>query len=176
MQKALIIAGLATGLLAVFAANLTRADKPAAKPDEAHVERTRATVRLLDNVYKNAVVLITETYVHDEDDFPAGAAAVELFRRTSKDGSHQVRLLDVTGMPYDDENVASDAFEKAGVQQIKEGKEYYEEVVAVDGQPQLRAMTPIPVVLEKCAMCHPHYKDVRPGAAIGALSYTVPIK
>lgn len=176
MWKALTLGGLAAALLAVVAAVPTRAGKPAEKPDDASVERTRDTVRLLDNVYKNTVVLITETYVHDEDDFPAGAAAVELFKRTAKDGSHQVRLLDVTGMPYDAENVASDAFEMAGVKQLKEGKDYYEEVVAVDGKSQLRAMTPIPVVLEKCAMCHPHYKDAKPGAAIGALSYTLPIK
>jgi hypothetical protein len=176
MRKALTIGGLTAALLAAVAADRTHADKPAAKPEDAAIERTRETVRLLDNVYKQAVVLITETYVHDENDFPAGAAAVELFKRTAKDGSHQVRLLDVTGMPYDEENVAADSFERAGVQQLKDGKEYYEEVVAVDGQPQLRAMTPIPVVLEKCAMCHPHYKDAKPGAAIGALSYKLPIK
>jgi len=176
MKKALSLGGLAAVLLAVLAAVPTRADKTAAKPDDAAVERTRATVRLLDNVYKNAVVLITETYVQEESDVSAGTAAVELFKRTAKDGSHQARLLDVTGMPYDDKNVASDEFEKKGVQTLKDGKDYYEEIVAVDGQPQLRAMTAIPVVLEKCVMCHPHYKNAKPGAAIGALSYTLPIK
>jgi hypothetical protein len=176
MWKALTLGGLTVALLAVLAAVPIRAEKPAAKPDDTAVERTRDTVRLLDNVYKNAVVLITETYVHDEDDFPAGSAAVELFKRTAKDGSHQVRLIDVTGMPYDEGNVAADEFERAGVKQLKDGKDYYEEVVAVDGKSQLRAMTPIPVVLEKCAMCHPHYKDAKAGAAIGALSYMLPIK
>ena len=176
MRKALTLGGLAAIVLAVVAAVPTRAGKPAEKPDDASLERTRDTVRLLDNVYKNAVVLITETYVHDENDFPAGSAAVELFKRTAKDGSHSVRIIDVTGMPYDDKNVAADNFEKAGVQQLKDGKDYYEEVVSTDGKPQLRAMTPIPVVLEKCAMCHAHYKNAKPGAAIGALSYTLPIK
>ncbi|MEX0585461.1 MAG: hypothetical protein WD176_02370, partial [Pirellulales bacterium] len=96
MRKALAIGGLAAAVIAVAAVTLPGADKPTAKPDAAAVERTRDTVKLLDNVYKNAVVLITETYVNDEDDFPAGGAAVELFKRTAKDGSHNVRIIDVT--------------------------------------------------------------------------------
>lgn len=174
MHKALFIGGLAATVIAVAAVTLPGADKP--KVDAAALERTRDTVKLLDNVYKNAVVLITETYVHDEDDFPAGGAAVELFKRTAKDGSHKVRIIDVSGMPYDEENVAQDDFEREAVKQLKKGEAYYEQVVEADGKPQLRAATPIPVVLEKCVMCHPHYKDVKKGAAIGALSYTLPIK
>ena len=48
--------------------------------------------------------------------------------------------------------------------------------LVIDGKPQLRAMTAIPVVMEKCVMCHAHYKSVKKGAAIGALTYTLPIK
>lgn len=176
MHKALAVSGLTAAILTAVAVTLPGADKPAAKPDEAAVERTRDTVRLLDNVYKNAVVLITETYVHDEDDVSAGTAAVELFKRVAKDGSHQVRLIDVTGEPYADKNVAADDFDNAGVKRLKAGETYYDEVVDVDGKPQLRAMTAIPVVMEKCVMCHPHYKNVKPGEAIGALTYTLPIK
>ena len=176
MHKSLVVGGLSVCVIVVAAVTLPGADQPEAKPDAAAVERTRETVKLLDNVYKNAVVLITETYVHDEDDFPAGAAAVELFKRTAKDGSHQVRIIDVTGMPYDEENVADDDFEREAVKQLKSGEAYYEQVVNVEGKPQLRAATAVPVVMEKCVMCHPHYKDVKKGAAIGALSYTLPIK
>lgn len=180
MSKALVLGGLTAAILTAVAVALPGADKPAqkppAKPDEAAVARTRDTVKLLDNVYKNAVVLITETYVNDENDFPAGAAAVELFKRTAKDGSHNVRIIDVTGKPHDPENVAKDDFDRAGVKQLQAGEAYFEQVVTVDGQPQLRAMTAIPVVLEKCTMCHPHYKDAKKGAAIGALTYSLPIK
>jgi hypothetical protein len=40
----------------------------------------------------------------------------------------------------------------------------------------LRAITPVPVVMQKCVMCHEHYRDAKPGEAIGAISYSVPIE
>ena len=155
------------------------AEEPqAAQPsaDEEALERTRQTVRMLDNVYKQTIVLITDKYVHDENDFPAGSAAVILFDQISKSDSHQVRLLDATGDPYDPENVAKDEFEKTGIKQLKEGKAYYEQVVEKDGKTQLRAITAVPVVMEKCIMCHPHYEDAKEGEPIGAISYTIPIR
>ncbi len=145
-------------------------------PDPKSVDRARRTVRMLDDVYKTAVVLITDKYVNKEDDFPAGSAAVAWFEAINQKGWHGVRIIDVTGSPYDDKNVAKDAFEKEGVKRLKEGKDYYEQVVDKDGKPHLRAITPIPVVLKKCVMCHPHYADAKPGEAIGALSYTMPIE
>ena len=148
-------------------------DKPAS--DKA-VERSRKVVRILDDVYKQTIVLITDKYVHDEDDFAAGSAAVKLFADISKGGSHHVRLIDVTGEPYEPDNVAKDAFEKAGVKQIKAGKDFYEEIVEQDGKRQLRAMTPVPVVMQKCIMCHAHYGDVKKGEAIGAIVYRVDIE
>jgi hypothetical protein len=153
-----------------------KAQDEAAKPDDAAVVRARKTVRMLDDVYKQTVVLITDKYVHDEDDFPAGSAAVALFDAISKKGWHQVRLIDVTGQPYDPKNVAQDDFEKEGVKQLQTGKDYFEQVVQRDGKPHLRAITPVPVVMEKCVMCHAHYEDAEPGAAIGAISYSIPIE
>lgn len=152
------------------------AEAEPAPPDKAAVERTRKLVHTLDNVYKQAIVLITDKYVHKEDDFPAGSAAVQLFASISKSGSHQVRLLDATGDPYEPANVAKDAFEKEGIRRLKAGEAYYEQVVQLDGKPQLRAMTPVPVVMEKCVMCHSHYAQAKKGEAIGAISYTVPIE
>ncbi|QDU29045.1 hypothetical protein ETAA8_41520 [Anatilimnocola aggregata] len=146
------------------------------EPSAAATERTRKTVRMLDDVYKTAVVLITDKYVNDENDFPAGSAAIALFSAVEKKGWHGVRLLDVTGKPYDDKNVAKDEFEKQGVRQLKDGKDYYEQIIEKDGKPYLRAMTPVPVVMQKCVMCHPHYGDAKKGAAIGAISYTLPIE
>ncbi len=145
-------------------------------PDSAAVERTRKTVRMLDNIYKQTIVLITDKYVHDEDDFPAGSAAVLLFENVSKSGSHQVRLMDVTGDPYEPKNVAQDDFEKEGVRKLKAGADYVEEIVSHDGKPELRAMTPVPVVMKRCIMCHEHYAQAKPGEAIGAISYRVPIE
>jgi hypothetical protein len=157
--------------------NAWAADAPSpAKPDPAAVERTRKTVRMLDDVYKTAVVLITDKYVNDEKDLPAGAAAIALFGEIKKKGWHEVRLIDVSGQPYEPKNVAKDAFEKQAVAALKGGKAFVDEVAVQDGKHVLRAATPIPVVLQKCTLCHPNYKDAKPGAAIGALIYTLPIE
>jgi len=169
----LLLAMVATGIL--LSAEPT-SQKEKGSPSTADVERTRKTVRMLDDVYKTAVVLITDKYVNDENDFPAGSAAIALFDAIEKKGWHEVRLLDVTGKPYDAKNVAKDEFEKQGVRQLQAGKDYFEEVIEKDGKPYLRAMTPVPVVMQKCVMCHPHYADAKKGAAIGAISYTIPIE
>jgi len=145
-------------------------------PDQAAVERTRKTVRTLDNIYKQVVVLVTDKYVHDEDDFAAGSAAVLLFKNISDSGSHNVRLIDATGEPYDEKNVAKDDFEREGVKRLKAGAANYEKVVSKNGKPFLRTLTPVPVVMKKCIMCHDHYADAKKGEPIGAISYTVPIE
>ncbi len=155
---------------------LPQQDKPTKQPSQAAIKRTRDTVKMLDDIYKQTVVLITDKYVNDTDDFPAGSAAVELFQRVSKTGFHHVRLIDATGEPYEEKNVAKTDFEKQGIKQLKAGKAFYEEVTMKDGKPYLLAITPVPVVMQKCIMCHPHYKDVKKGAPIGAISYEVPIK
>ncbi|MCA9100311.1 MAG: DUF3365 domain-containing protein [Pirellulales bacterium] len=153
-----------------------KAAPPSAPPSDAAIKRAHKQVEMLDNIYKQAIVLITDKYVHDEDDFAAGSAAVLLFKNISEGGSHQVRLIDVSGLPYDDENVANDDFERAGVKELKAGAPIFERVEQIDGRPQLRALTTVPVVMKKCVMCHEHYADVKPGKPIGAISYTVPIE
>jgi hypothetical protein len=145
-------------------------------PDAAAVARSRKTVKMLDDIYKQTVVLITDKYVHDEDDFAAGSAAVALFDHVTKAGWHDVRLIDVTGQPYDDENVAKDEFEREGVKRLKSGENYFDQVVTDNRGPRLRAITPVPVVLQKCVMCHEHYRDARSGEPIGAISYSVAIE
>lgn len=152
-------------------------DKPSTdRPDKAAVDRARETVKMLDNIYKQTIVLVTDKYVHDEDDFPAGSAAVLLFKNISETGSHQVRLIDATGEPYEPENVAQDDFEREGIKRLKKGAEGLETVVSEGDNHYLRVVTPVPVVMEKCVMCHAHYADAKPGEPIGAISYTVPIK
>jgi hypothetical protein len=147
--------------------------KPA---DAAAVERSRKQVRMLDDVYKSAVVLITDRYVNTPKDYPAGRAAVKLFDTISKKGWHEVRIIDATGQPDNPNNVARDDFDREGIKQLKAGKDYYEQVIEKDGKPYLRAITPIPVVLDKCVMCHAPYKNAKKGEPIGALTYTVPIE
>ena len=140
------------------------------------VERARNIVKMLDDVYKTAVVLITDKYVHDEDDFPAGSAAIAWFDQISKKGWHEVRLLDATGDPYDDKNTARDSFDREAIKQLKSGKGFYDQIEEKDGKRFLRAATPVPVVMTKCIMCHAHYADAKEGEPIGLLSYTMPIE
>ncbi len=146
------------------------------RPDDAATERSRKLVRMLDVIYKQTIVLITDKYVHDENDFPAGSAAVQLFASISKSGSHQVRLIDATGEPIEPANVAKTAFEKEGVKRLKAGAAYFDQVIEMDGQRRLNAITPVPVVSQKCVMCHAHYANVKQGEPIGAISYIVPIE
>lgn len=173
-RKTLVV-GLIVSVTIIACIRVVQSDAAGKRKDPA-VERTRKTVRMLDDVYKTAVVLITEHYVNDEDDLPAGSAAIALFDAIKKKGWHEVRLLDATGDPYEDKNVAKDGFEKGAIKKLKSGAAYYDEVVEKDGTRFLRAATPIPVVSKKCIMCHEHYADAKKGEAIGALSYTIPIE
>jgi hypothetical protein len=166
----LLSAALATG------AYVQSQEKRAATADKAAVERARKTVRMLDDVYKNTVVLITDKYVHNKKDYAAGRAAIKLFKAISDKGWHEVRLIDVSGEPYNPNNVAKDQFDKDGVAALKSGKDFFDRVVVKDGKPHLRAITPVPVVMDKCIMCHENYRGVGKGVPIGALTYTVPIE
>jgi hypothetical protein len=163
--------------IAAFSPFGTAAEKEAAsKPDKEAIDRARKQIRMLDHIYKTTVVLITDKYVNDADDFAAGSAAVALFKSVTDAGYHKVRLIDVTGQPYEDANVAKDDIEKEGVRQLKAGKASYEVIETVDGKPRLRTVTAVPVVSKKCIICHAHYADAKPGEAIGAISYDLPIE
>ena len=122
------------------------------------------------------MVIITTHYVSDKSTLPVGTVAVTLFDGMKKKGWHEVRLLDATGKPLLAKNSPQDDFESTAIEELKRGTSYYDRVVERDGKRYLRAATPIPVLLEKCTMCHPHFKDAKEGEPIGALSYTLPIE
>lgn len=143
--------------------------------DASPEDRVRREIRLLDTLYKGGIVAITTHYVNDEEAIPAGTAFKQLFEAAESNGWHQVRLLDATDNPYNDENSPADKFEKAAVKKLVAGENWVEEIQVRDGVQHMRVATPIPVVFEKCVMCHDHYEDVKDGQAIGALSYTLPI-
>ncbi|MDV6030610.1 MAG: DUF3365 domain-containing protein [Phycisphaera sp. RhM] len=187
--SACLVATLAVSLASGFSLTIgpVHAQEPAAtarpddkkadkKPGKKAVERSRKTVQTLDNIFKQTIVLVTDKYVNDEDDFAAGSAAVLLFKKISDGSDNTIRLIDATGDPYESDNVAKDDFEKQGIKKLKAGAKRVDEVVSLDGKHYLRALTPVPVVMQKCIMCHAHYEDVAAGAPIGAISYTVPIE
>ena len=149
-------------------------DEVPAKPDPA-VERARREVRMLDDIYKTSIVLITQHYVNDHKDLAAGTAFKALFSAVEAKGWHQVRLLDATGEPYESANQPKAGFEKNAVKELLKGKPSYDRVVTEDGKRYLRAATAIPVVMDKCIMCHENYRNVPKGQAIGAIGYRIPI-
>lgn len=174
MKRRMAWAVLPLVLVGMIVAQSRSADK--AKVDPAAVERARKQVKMLDDLYKTAVVLITEHYVHEEDDVSAGSAARLLFTAMKEKGWHEARLIDATGEPYEEKNSPADEFEKNAIAQLKKGETFVDQVIEKNGKPYLRAATPVPVVMEKCVMCHAHYKNVGKGQPIGAVGYIVPIE
>lgn len=144
--------------------------------EDPALERTRKQVRMLDDIYKGTIVLITDTYVDEDSDVAAGRAFKKVFQIAKDKGYHEVRLIDATGEPYSSANEPRDEFEKEAIQKLKDGETFVEQVIERDGQRFLRVATPIPVVMDKCIMCHSNYKDVPEGQPIGALGYIVPIE
>lgn len=145
------------------------ADAPAKNPA---VDRARREVRLLDDIYKTAIVLVTKHYVEEKSDLPAGEAFKVLFGAMKEKGWHEVRLLDGSGQPINDDNKPKDEFEREAIKQMLAEKPYYEQVVTKDGKQFLRAATPVPVVMDKCVLCHENYKGKK---IIGSLAYTLPL-
>lgn len=174
MKRRLAWAVLPLVLVGMVVAQSRSADKP--KADPAAVERARKQVRMLDDLYKTAVVLITEHYVHKEDDVSAGSAARLLFKAMKEKGWHEARLIDATGQPYEEKNSPADEFEKSAIAKIKKGETFVDSVIEKDGKTYLRALTPVPVVMDKCVMCHAHYKNAAKGEAIGAVGYIVRVE
>ena len=86
---------------------------------------------------------------------------------------HEARLVDGLGQPVGADNVPRDDFEKAAMQEMLAGKASFEKVEIVDGVPQLRTMTILPMVMEKCILCHDNYRDKK---IVGGVAYVVPIR
>lgn len=161
------------GLLALAGVAATADDKGDKKgPDKAAVDRARENVKMLDDLYKTAVVKITEVYVGQQGEVPAAVAAQEVFAAMHKKGWHHARLVDASGKPKRKANVAETDFEKKAVEAMKAGKTYYEEVGEAKGKPVLRAATVVPAVMKECAACH----RVKEGTLLGTIVYEVPIK
>jgi Protein of unknown function (DUF3365). len=142
--------------------------------EDGAVERTRQQVKMLDDLYKNVVVLITKHYVKDPSTVPVAATTSKaLFAEMKKKGWHEVRILGLTDVLSNQENKPSDAFEQAAAKKLLAGEAWHEEVVEKGGKRYLQVATGIPVVMEKCIMCHANFKGNK--GNIGALSYTVPV-
>ena len=95
------------------------AEKPAAEePAGLTLPQARREVRLLDDLYKSAIIYMNEVYVEDENSVAAGETARDLFAAMKEKGWHDARLVDATGEPVNDENRPADAFEKQAIAKI----------------------------------------------------------
>jgi hypothetical protein len=169
------IVGLALGLAATLTIGGVAsfaAENASGKPDAA-VERTRQEVKMLDDLFKNAIVLIDGHYVKTPSDLPAATAAKALWAALKKDGWYDVRILGLTDVIGDQDDVPRDAFEQTAAKKLLAGDASYEELVETGGKRYLRVATGIPVVSDNCLMCHANFKGNK--GNIGALSYTVPV-
>lgn len=177
MKTVKYVALVAIASVVVVISFLANGSGQAADPPKvtSAVDRARREVRMLDDIYKTSIVLITTHYVEGKESLAAGSAFKALFEAVSKKGWHDVRLLDATGEPYEEANAPKDGFEKRAVAKLLSGQAAYDEVVTEGGKQFLLAATAIPVVMDKCVMCHENYKGVPAGKAIGALGYKVPI-
>ena len=175
MRHVLVRAALFLGGLGVI---LGRAAGPltfAAADDRfnpAAVERARESVKMLDDLYKTAVVSIANKYVELQADTPAAAVAKEIFEAMHNKGWHNARLVDATGRPKNKANLPRTDFERKGAAAVKDGKAYIEEVGENEGKPVLRVATVVPAVLKQCTVCH----GGKEGRVLGIIIYEVPIK
>lgn len=169
------IAGLAIGLAAVLTlpGPGSFGAEQAAVSSDPELERTRNEVKMLDDLFKNAIVLIDHTYVKKPDDVAAATAGKALFAVLKKDGWCDVRLLGLTDVIGDQDDVPRGTFEQTAAKKLVAGDTWYEEVTEKDGKRYLRVATAIPVVSENCVMCHANFKGNK--GNIGALSYMVPM-
>ena len=136
------------------------------------LDRARETVRMLDDLYKTFIVLITQEYVNDPSVLAAATLSKRVFEVMSKKGWHKARLLDATGSPYNPENNPRDDFERDAINAMISGKQYFERIETMDGRNHLRAATVLVANMKGCTFCHP---DKKLGDVLGAISYGIPL-
>ena len=115
--------------------------------------------------------MITEHYVESPSSLSAATAAKALFAAMDTNGWHQVRLVGLTDALRNPENAPADDFETAAARALLAGGSSHEDAVSEGGTDYLRYGTPLPVVMEKCVMCHPSWEGNT--GNIGTLSYKV---
>lgn len=137
------------------------------------LDHARKTVRMLDDLYKTYIVLITEEYVDDPSVLPAATLSKRVFKSMNKKGWYKTRLLDATGTPFNPENNPVDAFERDAINALISGKTYFEKIEKIEGKDHLRAVTSVHAVMKGCISCHP---SSRVGDLLGGIAYNIPLE
>ena len=174
MSKGIIVGlGLAVASMLALPGLRSFGAEQASIPNDPEIERTRKEIKMLDDLFKNVIVLVDATYVKTPTDVAAATAGKALFAAMKKGGWYDVRLLGLTDVIGDQDDVPRDAFEQTAAKKLVAGETWYEEVLKKDGKRYMRVATGILVVSENCVMCHANFKGNK--GNVGALSYTVPV-
>ncbi|MGR3293633.1 MAG: c-type heme family protein [Candidatus Scalindua sp.] len=134
------------------------------------LDHARKTVRMLDDIYKTYIVLITEEYVDDPSVLPAATLSKRVFKSMNKKGWHKARLLDATGTPFNPENNPRDEFERDAINAMISGRTYFEKIEKINGKVHLRVVTSVHAVMKGCISCHP---SSRVGDLLGGIAYDI---
>jgi hypothetical protein len=163
-----VLLGVAATTAVAWPLGLRSGASGSAPENDLALERTRAQAKMLDDLFKVAVVDITNRY-----DGPPAAKVVKAVFAAAQDKKYfTAKLLDATGAPQNQANVPQDDFEKRAASAMTDGKAYFEEVVGKGEGRRLRVATVVPAVVQKCAKCH----GVKQGDLLGFLSYDLPVK
>ncbi len=149
-----------------------RGAAPAVTEADPALERTREQVKMLDDLYKNAVVSITKRYVGAQDKQPAIMVAQDVFGAMKKQGWHSAKLVDATGDPLGPDNAPQTDFEKDAARAMNAGKPYFDRVVGEGEDRRLLAATLVPAVMQQCADCH----GKKVGDVLGFIRYDLKVK
>lgn len=139
---------------------------------ERAVKRAKQTVKMLDEMYKTFIVLVTDEYVKDDTMFSALTVSKMVFEKMSAKGWYKARLLDATGDPHNPLNSPRTKFERDAIEAFIDGKSFYEKVEKIDGVYYYEAATSVSIVTDGCTICHPHNKH---GDLLGGISYSFPL-
>jgi len=139
---------------------------------EKAVTRARQTVKMLDEMYKTFIVLITDEYVKDETMFSALTVSKKVFEKMGTKGWYKARLLDATGDPHNPENTPRTKFERDAIEAFIDGNSFYEKTEKIGAEYYFQAATSLSIVTDGCTICHPANKQ---GDLLGGISYTFPL-
>lgn len=153
-----LVVGMATG----------RAER-VEQSDDPGLERARQEIQMLDALYKNAVISITERYQRGQ---PAIMVAKDVFGAMRQAGHHDAKLIDATESPLGVDNDPQSDFERRAARAMRTGESYIEEVVTDGVDRRLLAATVVPAVHKRCAECH----GVQEGELLGFIRYEIPIR
>ncbi len=139
---------------------------------EKAVKRARQTVKLLDEMYKAFIVLITDEYVKDDTMFSALTVSKKVFEKMGAKGWYKARLIDATGDPHNPENSPKTKFERDAIEAFIDGKSFFDKTEKIGGEYYYQAASSLSIVTDGCTICHPHNKY---GDLLGGISYTFPL-